>query len=160
MKRRILYLAFFIFQLAACFGPIDRKPLANGASRWPRSGFHKKSTQKRMVRPPYVFTDAVFAYRKKYNQWPYPLEAASADQTFKKEYKRFIDQGIQTMKVIYAAPDSMLIDFVYSMDKHAAYMQSQEKYFPNIIVGQYVFVSDSSLKIFNILLGKNVKKLK
>jgi hypothetical protein len=111
-----------------------------------------------MVTPPLVFTDAVFAYRKKYNHWPYPFTAASADQSFQEEYKRFIERGMETMNVIYASRDSMLIDFVYSMDKYAAYMQSKETYFPNVITGQYVFVRDSSLTIFSILLGKKVKK--
>jgi hypothetical protein len=67
---------------------------------------------------------------------------------------------METMNVIYASQDSMLIDFVYSMDKYAAYMQSKETYFPNVITGQYVFVRDSSLTIFSILLGKKVKRNK
>ena len=113
-----------------------------------------------MVAPPQVFTDAVFAYRKKFNQWPYPLTAASADKAFKEGYNRFIDQGMETMKVTYASQDTMLIDFVYSLDKHAAYKGSKDKYILNSIVGKYVFVSDSSLKIFNILIGKDLKRLK
>ncbi len=106
--------------------------------------------------PPSSFIDAVFDYKKRNFQWPYNLELVCSDGICKSEYKKFIADGIESIEFNKITKDTLILNFIYSKRKHAKSNGRSDTYFPDIITGSYLFVSD--IRFFNILTGNKKPK--
>ncbi len=121
------------------------------------SGISADSPNKKMqlVYPPQTFIDAMFNYKKKNVLWPYSIDIVFPTQASLQDYRDFFDKGMESVKISKSTRDTMLLDFVYSRRKNAAYYgHEKNKLISSDITGQYEFVHDSNFVFFRVLFTK------
>jgi hypothetical protein len=121
------------------------------------SGISADSKNKKMllVYPPQTFIDAVFNYKKKNILWPYALDNVCPNLACLQDYRAFFEKGMESVKISKSTRDTMLLDFVYSRRKNAAYFgHEKNKLLSSDITGQYEFVHDSSFVFFRVIFTK------
>jgi hypothetical protein len=154
------FILLFFVAIQGCYMPLQQRGNNMQQNNSPHIAVNTKSQKKKLVMPSFALVDAVIDYKKKYHEWPYPLESACKTKDCNNAYKSLMDNGMERVKIQYMGKDTLLADFEFSVSKHARSKGSSDTYILDIIPGQYLFVADSSFRFFKVLLGKEMLRKK
>jgi hypothetical protein len=112
----------------------------------------KKSAVRNLVQPSQIFIDYFYTYKSKTGEWPADFVSMSKIKEYKASYEDLFINGMYELSFEKMSKDSLVLNFVFSKSKYAQSKGYDNKYYPDLVKGKYIFFQADSIKMFTVKL--------
>lgn len=149
--KQILVFYFLCAVLAGCYPVRPRDAQGAAAMRPPTNlGLHSGKKKKQLVEPPSGFSNAIFTYREKRNDWPMSLEAVKIIPGFTEALKGLTARGVYQVDFRSMTRDSLVLHFFYSNTLHAREKGRKDNFIVDGMQGDYIFYYNGNVRLFTV----------